>query len=131
MPWANKEERLKQFQSLEHNIKVTNGYKWIHITTIEKKYRVYSKDIVFIASDSNYAHIYLMDKTKITTSKTLKYYTKLLKDSHFYKVHKSYLVNTKPLKTYNKKTGELIMEDGTSISVALRRRKEFTDMFFK
>ena len=127
---VGEEERLLRLESLEHNIKITNGYKWIHIATIEKKYKIHSKDILFIASDSNYSHIYLLDKTKITTSKTLKHYTNLLQDSHFYKVHKSYLVNTEHLKTYNRKTGILKMKNNQLITVAERRRSRFSKLFF-
>lgn len=124
------EERLSRLESLEHNIKVTNGYKWIHIATIEKKYKIYSKDILFIASDSNYSHIHLMDRTKITTSKTLKYYVNLLEDSHFYKIHKSYLINTEHLKTYDRKKGLVKMKGNQEITVAERRRSAFAKRFF-
>lgn len=127
---VGEEERLLRLESLEHNIKRTNRYKWMHISTIERKYKIHSKDILFIASDSNYSHIHLLDKTKITTSKTLKHYTNLLEDSHFYKVHKSYLVNTEYLKTYDRKKGILKMKDNQLITVAERRRSSFSKLFF-
>lgn len=129
--FITQQERLEQLQSLEHNIQNINGYIFIHIATLDKNYKISTKDILFIQADSNYTHFHLLDKTKITSSKTLKFYTDLLVDSHFYKVHKSYLVNVEQMKTYDRKTGELIMSDATFIPVAIRRQKEFVNTYFK
>ena len=125
-----KEDHLERLQSLEHNIETSNDDKWIHLTTTEKRYKINTKNILYIESESNYSYFHLKDETKILTSKTLKYYTKLLEDSHFYKAHKSFLVNTNCIKSYDKKRGNLIMDNATVISVAVRRRKDFVNRFF-
>jgi two-component system LytT family response regulator len=123
-------ESLDRLKSLEYNIKRQSSFKLIHIATTERYYRIKSKDILYLKSDSNYTHFHLKNETKITASKTLKYYTKILKESHFFKVHKSYLVNTEEIKSYRKKSGELIMNNGTSLTVAVRRQKELIERFF-
>jgi len=124
------EDNLQRLQSLEHNIKYPEGYKWIHIATMGKRHRINTKDVLYIKSDSNYTNFHLKDNSKITTSKTLKHYTELLEGSHFYKVHKSFLVNVELIKSYDKKRNKLILADNTAITVAARRRKEFIKSFF-
>jgi two-component system LytT family response regulator len=123
-------ETLERLRSLEYNFKREAKYKYIHISTIERHYKIKSKDILFLKSDSNYTHFYLKNGTRIITTKTLKYYTELLKESHFFKAHKSYFVNTEEIKSYRKKSGELIMNNGTSLTVAVRRQKELIERFF-
>ncbi|MFL1013234.1 LytR/AlgR family response regulator transcription factor [Flavisericum labens] len=124
------QEHLERLKSLEHNFNNPNGYKCIHLPTSSGAFKVESKHILYIKSESNYADFFLTDERKILISKTLKYCTELLEESHFYRVHKSYLINTKQMKAYNKKTGIVTMNDGTPISVAVRKQKDFFETYF-
>lgn len=120
---------IERLQALEHNMDDSKNYKIIYISTTEKNYRINTKNILFLNSDSNYTHFHLIDGTRITVSKTLKYYSKILEDSHFFKAHKSYLVNLEQVKAYDKKISKIIMNDETKINLAVRRQKEFTQYF--
>jgi two-component system LytT family response regulator len=124
------QERLERLNSLEHNLNHPDGYKLIHLSASDGCFKIESKNILFIKSDSNYSHFYLAGKRKITISKTLKYYSEILKNSHFYRVHKSYLVNTEQMHSYDKKHGILTMNDNTDIPVAHRKRTAFYTIYF-
>ncbi len=52
----------------------------------------------------------------------------MLADSHFFRVHKSHLVNLNFMKKYVKgEGGYLIMQDGSEIEVARRRKTAFLE----
>ncbi|MEM8938597.1 MAG: LytTR family DNA-binding domain-containing protein [Bacteroidota bacterium] len=127
---VSQQEHYERLLSLEYNLERSNSSKFIHISTIDRHYKVNTRDILYLKSDSNYTQIYLNEGTKITSSKTLKYYSSLLDGSHFYKVSKSYLVNEEQIVSYKKKTRELTMSDDTKIPVALRRQKDFVKTIF-
>ncbi|MDT7828968.1 LytTR family DNA-binding domain-containing protein [Pricia sp. S334] len=129
----SKRERFKQLESLEHNAKhETMGNKFIHIFTTGMCHKINTKDIVYLKSDNSYTEFYLEDKPKVTASNTLKYYAELLEESHFYRINKSYLVNTQRIENYRRQSRELILDDRTILTVAVRRQKEFlTDIFKK
>ncbi|WP_303316845.1 LytTR family DNA-binding domain-containing protein [Flavivirga abyssicola] len=127
---VSQQENLERLKSLEYNFKNPNGYKFIHLSTSEDYFKIESKDILFIKSDSNYSHFFLANNKKIIISKTLKHYAEILKDTHFYKAHKSYLINTEQMKSYNRRTGLLTMNDDTNIPVAIRKRKDFVKTYF-
>jgi two-component system LytT family response regulator len=126
----SQQEHLERLLSFEYNFGHPDGYKFIHLSTLNNYYKINSKEILYVESDSNYSNFYLINGRKITTSKTLKYYTQILSESHFYKVSKSYMVNIEQIKTYKKKSRELIMSNDFIISVAIRRQKDFVKAVF-
>ena len=126
----SQQERLDKLSSLEYNFEQSNGYKFIHIATTDSYHKIHSKRILYVEADSNYTNFYLTSGKKITTSRTLKYYTNLLKGSHFFKVSKSFIVNIEQIKTFKRKSRELIMNDDSIITVAIRRQTEFIKTVF-
>lgn len=128
---VNKLELLEQYNSLEHNMVSPGNEKMIHISTVEEHYKINSKEILFIKSDSNYSEFHFSNKKKIISSKTLKHYVTLLNDSHFYLANKSYLVNVNHIDFYRKKSRELVLNNGTTVAVAVRRQKDFVNNIFR
>lgn len=127
---VSQQERLERLNSLEYNFVQSNEYKFIHLSTAESYHKIHSKKVLFVEADSNYSNFYLISGKKITTTKTLKYYTELLKESHFFKVSKSHIVNIEQIKSFKRKSRELIMNDNSTIPVAVRRQADFIKRVF-
>jgi two-component system LytT family response regulator len=119
------EEYRERMLSLEHNLKLANENKFIHIKTTEFIGRVKTDDILYLKSDSNYTIFQMVNGKRIVSAKTLKYYTGLLKNHQFFRVNKSYLINVNEIKMYRRKSREILMNNGTVIIVAVRKLKDF------
>jgi two-component system, LytTR family, response regulator len=90
-------------------------------------------DIMYLEAESCYTKIWMQDKSKYLASKTLAAFEEVLQDNAiFFRPHKSYIVNLKCIKQYIRgEGGELIMEDGVSISVSRNKKQEFLNLFMK
>lgn len=85
-------------------------------------------DIIHCKSDVNYTTIFLKSGKSIFVAKTLKSFESLLSPHHFFRIHNSHLVNLNCIKSYIKgKGGYVILDDGTSIDVSVRRKEEFLE----
>jgi two-component system LytT family response regulator len=87
-------------------------------------------NIIRCESDGNYTHIHLLQKQKITSSKKIKEFEELLPVTIFCRIHNSHLINLNYIKKYFKgRGGYVLMEDGSHIEVAARRKDEFLKRF--
>ena len=91
------------------------------------------EDIMYLEAESCYTHIMMNDKSKHLASKTMAAFEEVLQDNPlFFRAHKSNIVNLKYIKQYIRgEGGELIMQDGTSISLSRNRKQEFMNLFTK
>ena len=88
------------------------------------------KNIIRCESQGNYTHIHLLQKEKITTSKNIREFEELLPSGVFCRVHNSHLINLNYIKKYFKgRGGYVLLEDGSTIEVASRRKEEFLKRF--
>ncbi len=94
----------------------------IVLKTIEKRFLVKIKDIIYIEADGAYAHFYTLD-AKITSSKNLKYYQDMLDDGVFMRCHHSFLVNLKHIKGIEKNKA-LKLTNSHLIPVSARKKME-------
>ena len=86
------------------------------------------KDISRLESDSNYTHFFLVGGEKITVPKSLKEYEKMLPSDQFFRTHQSFIVNLEYVKKYVKEDGGyILMEDGSEVLVARRRKDDFLE----
>jgi two-component system LytT family response regulator len=100
----------------------------ITISSTEGLTLVALDDIIRLESDSNYTNFYLKSKEKITVPKSLKEYEDLLPSKKFFRTHQSHIVNLKYVKKYIKDDGGyIVMEDGSQVWVARRRKDDFLD----
>ncbi len=84
------------------------------------------KNILHIESSSNYSKIYFSDGKNLLVTKLLKDFEDMLLPYHFYRIHNSHLINLTHLKKYIKNEGgQVMMQDGTLIDVARRKKEEF------
>jgi two-component system, LytTR family, response regulator len=90
-------------------------------------------DIMYLEAESCYTHIVMQDKTKHLASKTMATFEEVLQDNVlFFRAHKGNIVNLKFVKQYIRgEGGELIMQDGTSITLSRNRKQEFMNLFTK
>ncbi|PCJ66541.1 MAG: DNA-binding response regulator [Bacteroidetes bacterium] len=84
--------------------------------------------IIRCEADSNYTHFHLTNGSKVLVSKTMKEFDSALKDHQFIRVHHSHIVNPIHIKEYIKgRGGDLIMNDGSRVSVSDSRREHLMD----
>lgn len=87
-------------------------------------------DILRCESDNVYTFIYLRNKTRFTSTKSIGEYEQLLPADQFFRVHKSHIINLGCIqKYYRGRGGYVIMEDGSQIEVAARRKDDFLKLF--
>jgi two-component system LytT family response regulator len=93
---------------------------------------VYFRDILRLEAEGSYTRVILEDGRSIVATRSIKEYETLLPGSLFYRVHHSHIVHLNKVKEYRKgRGGHIIMEDGTSIEVAIRRREDFLKRLMK
>jgi two-component system LytT family response regulator len=81
--------------------------------------------IINCQAHRSYCTFYLIDNRKILVSKPMKEFEKILMSKNFLKVHKSIIINIKHVEKYVRgKAGYLLMSDGSSINISVRRKEE-------
>ncbi len=121
-------ELSKKMEALFHNLKEVNtaSPKKIALPTLEGLTLVYVHDIIRCQSDTSYVHLFLQGNKKITVAKTLKYFENLLETHGFFRTHHSHLINLLMVDKYVKgKGGYALMQDGSHVEVAVRRKEQF------
>jgi len=86
--------------------------------------------ILYCEADGNYTRIYyevLGEKHTKTATKTLGEYEKKLSGFNFLRISQSVLVNGDKVKKIIKRSNELIMLDGTTFTIAKRRKTEIIE----
>jgi two-component system LytT family response regulator len=102
----------------------------IAIPTVEGYVFIHMQDIIRCEANGSYTCIHTTKKEKIIASKNIKEYESALPQNLFFRIHNSHLVNINRMLKYNKgRGGTVIMEDGTEIEVASRRRADFLNFF--
>lgn len=87
---------------------------------------VYFKDILRFEAEGSYTKVILEDGRQIMATRSIKEYETLLPDTIFYRVHHSHIIHLNKVREYRKgRGGFIVMDDGTSIEVAIRRREDF------
>ncbi|MCT4622873.1 MAG: LytTR family DNA-binding domain-containing protein [Schleiferiaceae bacterium] len=86
-------------------------------------------DIMRCESSSNYTQFFLNTGKVLLASKTLKEFDNMLTDYNFERIHKSHLVNMNYVKKYMQSDGGyLVMDDGSQIPVANRKKEQLLSM---
>ncbi len=96
------------------------------VPTMEGLLFVAIQDITRCEAKGAYTEFHFVDNTKIIVSKSIQSYDSILQNHNFFRIHKSHLVNLNYIKEYIKgRGGNVVMADGTTIAVALRKKEEF------
>jgi two-component system LytT family response regulator len=90
------------------------------------------RDIMRFEAKGSYTSIYLTSEEEIVATRNIKEYEDLLPDAIFCRIHNSHIINLHKIQKYHKgRGGYVIMEDGSNIEVASRRREEFLRRLLK
>lgn len=87
-------------------------------------------NIIFIEANGSYSTIHLRGGQRYLVVKTVGEIEQVLPPTGFCRVHNSFIVNLSNIRKYQKgRGGFVVMEDGTSIEVAARKKDEFLARF--
>ena len=103
------------------------------LSTQEGLHFVKVDTIMYLEASGCYTYIYMADGKKHLVSKNLAVFEEVLKDNPIYfRPHKSNIINLKFIKQYIRgEGGELIMENGCSITLSRNKKQEFLNLFNK
>lgn len=123
-------ERSEKLYELDKKLEVLlsnkNGFEKVALPALDGIYLVKISDIIRCESESNYTKIYLNSGKRIMVTKTLKEYDEMLSSLRFFRIHQSHLINLKYVEKYSKgEGGTVLMEDGSEVEVARRRKDKF------
>lgn len=117
---------------LEHVGTLQMSQQKMAIPTITGLLFVPVQEILRFEAKGNYTTIYMANNDTIMATKTIKDYEEALPEAIFYRIHNSHIINLSRIKEYQKgRGGVVVMEDGTVIEVASRRREEFLRKLLK
>lgn len=99
------------------------------VTTLSGVEALFTDEIIYLESRSNYTRIVLKEHKDLLTRKTLKEFAEQLcgSSSHFLRVHNSFIVNLKRVQRFLKTSGEIILEEELSVPLSKARREAFLD----
>jgi two-component system LytT family response regulator len=127
--------KINQSSSGNENILAVLSQLKINLNTIKIGIPV-ADGILFIKSDEivrmeakgSYTILYLSDGKKIASTKNLKDFEGILPEGIFFRVHHSWIINMKYLRKYYRgKSSYMEMEDGSTVSVSIRKKGKFLD----
>jgi two-component system LytT family response regulator len=90
------------------------------------------RDIIRFEAKGAYTSIFLCEGEEVLATRNIREYEDLLPAGSFCRIHNSHIINLQRIKKYYKgRGGYVVMEDGSSIEVAIRRREEFLQRLLK
>lgn len=117
---------------LEHMGTLQISQQKMAIPTITGLMFVPVQEILRFEAKGNYTNIIMANNDAILATKTIKDYEEALPEVIFYRIHNSHIINLSRIREYQKgRGGSVVMEDGTVIEVASRRREEFLRRLLK
>lgn len=82
-------------------------------------------DLIRCEADHGYTRFVLTSRPELIVSKPIHVYERLLADHHFFRAHRKHLINLNFVNAFVKgKPGHVVMQDGSSLEVSVRRREE-------
>lgn len=122
----DKESQVTQYDIFNKGL--NNEFRRIALPSLQGITFIDLDDVVRCEAADSYTIFYLRDKSKIMVSKSLNKYEKLLEGSFFYRIHDKHLINLKFISKYVRgKGGNVVLTNGFSVDVAVRRKEEFLE----
>ncbi|SEK17663.1 two component transcriptional regulator, LytTR family [Parapedobacter koreensis] len=90
-------------------------------------------DILYFEANGSYTHVMMTSAEKYLVSKNISMFEEILQDNGlFFRAHKSHLVNLTYIKNYIRgEGGDIVMQDGTYITLSRHKKQEFLQLFKK
>ncbi len=90
------------------------------------------REVVRLEAKSSYTQIKLENGEVVMATRTIKDYEDILPETLFCRIHNSHIINLQKIEKYHKgRGGYVVLEDGSEIEVAIRRRQEFLRRLLK
>jgi two-component system LytT family response regulator len=123
------EEKLK-VEAFEKNLKSLNKSHKIILRTNEHVHLIETDDIIRIEADGNYSTFFIEDGRKVLVSRGIKEWEESLIDKGFHRIHKTHIININKLSYFDRTdSGDVIMNDGSKVPVASRKREMLLQLF--
>lgn len=124
---------LDQMETLLYNVETFQlTQQKMAVPTLTGLVFIPIKDIMRFEAKGSYTTIFLTNTEQIVATRNIKEYEDLLPAAIFCRVHNSHIINLHKIQKYHKgRGGYVVMEDGTNIEVASRRREEFLQRLLK
>jgi two-component system LytT family response regulator len=132
--------KLSSTRGIEEQLKVLLGnismmqfsQQKIAVPTINGLMYVYLKDIMRMESQHGSTTVMLANGDQVATTRSILEYEDMLPGFMFFRVHNYQIVNLNWVRSYEKgRGGHVVMEDGSHIEVAIRRREDFLRKLLK
>lgn len=127
------EQRIASGEKLDMRILqelITKNIPRIALPTLEGLLFVKPEEIIRCEANGNYTSFVLVGQGKVLVSKNIKEFEELLENYHFCRVHHSHIVNLEYVRKYIKgRGGYLVLSDGSTIEVSIRKRDKFLQLF--
>lgn len=121
-----KDNQEVQIQTLLNNINFPHQKSQkIILNTSDSMSVIEIKNIVRCEAEDSYTHFFLNDRKKVMVAKSLKNYEELLHEHSFVRTHKSHLINLNHLDSFDKKSNSVLLSDGCSVPVSVRKKEAF------
>ena len=112
------------------NTQEYKGFQKLALPNEEGLELVLLDDIVMCEADRAYCNFHLKSGKKVLVSKPMKEFEGILESNGFIRIHKSHIVNINYAKKYIRgKGGQLLMEGGSIVPVAVRKKEELMKRF--
>jgi two-component system LytT family response regulator len=109
-------------------LKMNSNIQKIGIPVADGTSFINAADIISIEAKGSYSVLNLINKKTLTTTKSLKEIEQMLHWDYFIRVHNSWVINLNYIKKYYKgKSGYIEMEDGSTVSVSVRKKGTLLD----
>lgn len=120
----------EKLEVLKHSLTGTKSQEEkIAIPTSEGLEFIQIKNIVHIESSSNYCKVFFINGKSFLVTRLLKDFEDMLSPYNFYRVHNSHLINLNYIKKYIRgEGGQVVLENGTIVDVARRKKEDFLKM---
>jgi len=130
---SHEKEVIENLKVLQENIQdLQLSQQKIAVPTMQGLSFIPLKDIVRLEANGPCSILYLDNSEPITSTRIIKEYEELLPANIFYRIHNAHIINVNKVQNYHKgRGGYVIMEDGTSIEVAFRRKEDFLNRLLK
>ena len=128
----DEKKHTQQLFTLLENVQQKNEHDKIALPTMQGLQFVKLTQICYCESNGNYTNFHLFDNSKIMVSRQLGEYEKLLPSDTFVRIHDQHIINLNCINEYVKGSGgEVILENGTRLTVSARRKDELLSRFEK
>jgi two-component system LytT family response regulator len=102
------------------------------VPTVDGLIFINLREVVRLEAKSSYTQINLENGEMVMATRTIKDYEDILPETLFCRIHNSHIINLQKIEKYHKgRGGYVILEDGSEIEVASRRRQEFLRRLLK